>query len=141
MTMATRISSEKVAEAAWDALDSHPGGLSRPMWLHESGLTASQLRRAQDYIADLFEDEDYDPIVRLRVAREWIYKLATSKEDVREHEERYLRTQITRTRRERNWAHKAARKFPTGERKLQALYADERLRAYEWAHDEVKEPR
>lgn len=114
------------ATLALDVLSAHIGGLTTARWEQLSGLSTSQLRAAKNYINDLFEGRCFVKVWR---GKQWIFTLLENapREDVLEHEERHLRTQITRARREHNLFHKIAMNDPTSETKWDEELARQRL--------------
>jgi hypothetical protein len=112
------------AEAIYQALEEHPGGLNMRMLLEATELTPSQYRRAYDWTLDTFEEPIW---VKNYIDREWVYLLPEDHRACKEDWQRTIKTQVTRARREHNKIHMIAKQHPTVDNRLSAELARTRL--------------
>lgn len=126
-----RLTLADAGTAAYDTLDKHPGGLNRRMWCEHANLTPTQLSRGIAWLRDLFDER---VIIKVYRSREWIYSLGQDRVDVDEFNERQLRSQITRSKREFNDWHAINLEYPTLEHDRQEELARRRLQDLEYAY-------
>lgn len=130
-----RVSSEEAGTRTFETLASYYGGLSTMLALR-AGLSESQVTRGLEWMRDLFDE--YEPVIRNWVGREWVYKLPNSERDCREHMERDLRSQVTRARRDYNRFHGIAKKHPSPDAEYQAELARRRLVDLRYAYEKFQ---
>jgi hypothetical protein len=129
-----RLSSETCAELVWESLEAHPHA-TRARIAHHTGLTPSQVTRGMVWLSELFGTKT--PIVKVWINKEWCYALALDDRDVREHRERWLRTEITRARHQLNWSQGVYEEHPTDENDYQLEQAKRRLYDLKHAHQRM----
>src|SRR5215211_4879785 len=65
-------------QIVWDLLAKNPGGLTMHDLMELSELTRAQIRKAFDYIRDIFAQENDQPIIYIPGKHKNVYKLTDS---------------------------------------------------------------
>jgi len=129
-----RLAPETCGELVWTHLEEHPHSPRARIAFH-TGLTPSQVTRGMTWLSELFGGKT--PIVKVRITGEWCYALALDDRDVREHRERWLRTEITRSKHQLNWSKGVHEEHSTDENAYQLEQARRRLFDLQHAYDSM----